>query len=204
MSREGDAPDGEASRSVLASVGRVAPLASGVVPAMAVGGWLAAVGVAGLTWVLGLGGAFAVGLLLTGRWAANRTLSWAAAIVFLATMVFPVIALGRDAELAAHGQRVEGTVTGHRHVSGPHSSADYTEVHTRDGRYVEVRGRTDPTADGPVTILVDPGGRVAPQLASDVTVGRDLTWSLAGLVVVLAAVVGLGIRGERNPPPGRA
>lgn len=94
MSREGDAPDGEASRSVLASVGRVAPLASGVVPAMAVGGCLAAVGVAGLTWVLGLGGAFAVGLLLTGRWAANRTLSWAAAIVFLATMVFPVIALG--------------------------------------------------------------------------------------------------------------
>lgn len=179
-------------------MGQVGLPALGVVLVMAIGGWLAAAGAAGLTWVLGLGGTFALGLLLTGMWAANRTASWLAALVFLSTMVFPVIALGRDAVLTAHGRRLQGTVTGHRHVSGPHSSSDYTELRTQDGRYVEVRGTADPASDGPVTILVDPSGTVAPQLASDVRVGWDLGWSMAGLVVVLAIVIGLGISAERN------
>jgi hypothetical protein len=198
MSRGRSTPDGELGRSVLASVGRVGLPALGVVVVMAIGAWLAAVGAAVLTWVLGLGGAFALGLLLTGLWAANRTASWLAALVFLPTMIFPVIALGRDTVLAAHGQRVPGVVTGYRHASGSRSSSDYTELRTRDGRYVEVPGRADPTSDEPVTILVDPSGTVTPQLASDVRVGWDLGWSMAGLVVVLAIVVGLGISGERN------
>ncbi len=184
-------------RTVLPAVGRLAALASGVVLVAVAGAWLASVGVAGLTWILAWGGGIALGVVVTGRWRANRTAVWLAAMVFGATVSLPAVALGRDVVLTSHGQRVEATVAGYRHSSGVHSSSSYTELVTHDGRYLEVSGSIRPDTDGPVTVLVDPAATVAPQLASDVTVGSDLAWSVAGLTLVLAVVLGYGISAVR-------
>lgn len=103
---------------MLTSVARMVLPALGAVAVVAAGAWLAAVGVTGLVWLLGFGGCLALGLLLTGLWGVNRTVAWLAAFVFWATMVFPVVALGRDIVLAARGQWVPATVAGYRHVAG--------------------------------------------------------------------------------------
>lgn len=182
---------------MLTSVARVVLPALGAVAVVAAGAWLAAVGVTGLVWLLGFGGCLALGLLLTGLWGVNRTVAWLAAFVFWATMVFPVVALGRDIVLAARGQWVPATVAGYRHVAGVHTALTYTKLRTRDGRYVEVSGSVR-SLDDPVTVVVDPAGAVAPQAASDVTVGSDLGWSVAGLVLVLGTIAGFGISGERD------
>lgn len=185
-------------RSTLVSAGRVAGSALGVVAVAATSGWLAASGAAWMTWVLGIGGCFALLLLLIGVWNTNRTAASLIALTYWAIVAFPVAAWGRDVVLSSHGHRVQATVTGYRHESGVHISYTDTVLRTQGGRYLQVSGSVEPSADGPVTLLVDPVGTVPPQLASDVTVGSDLGWSLAGLLLVLTAVTGFGIRGERE------
>ncbi len=60
------------SRPVLLSVVRVAAMSAGPVLVAAAGGWLAGVGVAGLSWILGVAGALALDLLAAGFWEVRR------------------------------------------------------------------------------------------------------------------------------------
>ncbi len=183
---------------ILQSAGRVAAMAAGAVLVAAIGAWFAAVGLVALTVILAWGGAVALGVMMSRLWRTPTAAAWLLAMVFGATATLAVAELGRDAVLSAYGHQEQAWVTGYQEVGDMHTGfTTYTELRTRDGRNLEILGRITTGRGMPKNVVVDPDGTVSPQLASDVNVRWDLGWTITGLAVILAAVLGYGIRSER-------